>query len=62
MAKIELIPWDPESTEHIDRMIDQRVQCGWAAHLVKDTWTEWQRSGMRSLFWLVSPPSSPHRC
>lgn len=53
MVKVELIPWDPESADHVERMFDQRVQCGWGADKVRDSWTEWQRSGMRSLFWLV---------
>ncbi|KAH7308697.1 hypothetical protein B0I35DRAFT_100012 [Stachybotrys elegans] len=51
--KIDLIPWDPDSSEHIERLIAQREQCGWSAEKVRDPWAQWQREGMRSLFWLV---------
>jgi hypothetical protein len=52
--KINMIPWDPDSPEHIERLIAQRVQCGWSADKVQHPWVQWQREGMRSLFWLVS--------
>lgn len=52
-AKVELIPWDPKSPDHVTRMIDQRIACGWASDLVPQ-WQENQRTGFKCIYWLVS--------
>lgn len=56
MAKpdIVLIPWDPESPEHIARLIEQRVQCGWDAEKVDNSWVMQQKAGRKCIYWIVS--------
>ncbi|KFZ01186.1 hypothetical protein V501_10161 [Pseudogymnoascus sp. VKM F-4519 (FW-2642)] len=56
--KITLIPWDPESQEHIDRLYIQRVACGWKADKI-EKWRICQRNGSMSLHWVVLDPSDP---
>ncbi|CAI4212406.1 unnamed protein product [Parascedosporium putredinis] len=29
--KVDLVPWDPNSDEHVTRLFDQRTACGWRA-------------------------------
>jgi len=50
---IYLIPWDPDSQEHVDRMKLQRVACGWKVEQV-DSWRDTQRKGDIGLHWVVS--------
>lgn len=50
--EIVLIPWDPESPEHRELLLQQRVTCGWYDHYVKG-WEERQRSGKVALQWIV---------
>ena len=49
---VDLIPWDPESEEHVQRMFDQRVACGWKSSFV-EKWKIRQREGMMTLQWVV---------
>lgn len=51
-AGIVLIPWDPESPEHIERLYQQRVACGWYEDLI-ESWRPRQRSGNIALQWIV---------
>lgn len=51
--KITLIPWDPESKEHIDRLYIQRIACGWKADKVQK-WRIRQRDGAMGIHWVVS--------
>lgn len=53
MAGIILIPWDPDSPDHINRMKQQRIACGWKVDDV-DSWAELQRLGKIGLHWIVS--------
>ena len=46
--KIELIPWDPESMEHVERLYNQRVACEWNSNLV-ETWRAKQREGKKTI-------------
>ena len=50
---VYLIPWDPDSQEHVDRMKLQRIACGWKVDQV-DAWRETQRNGQSGLHWVVS--------
>lgn len=50
--EIVLIPWDPESPEHRERLYQQRIACGWYENYVEG-WQERQRSGKVSLQWIV---------
>jgi hypothetical protein len=52
-AKVQLIPWDPESEEHVNRLYDQRVACGWNFAKVK-SWKEKQRKAELGIHWVVS--------
>ncbi|OBT63847.1 hypothetical protein VE03_06588 [Pseudogymnoascus sp. 23342-1-I1] len=56
--KITLIPWDPESQEHVNRLYIQRIACGWKADKV-EKWRIRQRHGGMSLHWVVLDPSEP---
>ncbi|TQN65261.1 hypothetical protein CSHISOI_10207 [Colletotrichum shisoi] len=62
MAKslVTLIPWDPESTDHIARMLDQRVECGWDSDKV-DKWRGLQRSGFKCMYWIAFTSEDPDR-
>lgn len=48
-----LIPWDPNSQDHVDRMKLQRIACGWKVDQV-DSWRSPQREGKNGLHWVVS--------
>jgi len=56
--KIRLIPWDPDSPDHAERMRLQRVACGWKSEMVP-TWAEPQRTGQIGLYWIVLSPNDP---
>lgn len=51
---VALIPWDPESPEHIQRLIDQRIDCGWHAEMPAGPWRKLQAQGTKCIYWLVS--------
>ncbi|KAI0186118.1 hypothetical protein EV127DRAFT_484482 [Xylaria flabelliformis] len=57
-APIYLIPWDPDSQEHVDRMTLQRIACGWKVKDV-DGWRDPQRKGEIGLYWVVLHPNHP---
>ncbi|KAF5020388.1 hypothetical protein F66182_7596 [Fusarium sp. NRRL 66182] len=50
--QIVLVPWDPNSSEHVERLFEQRVQCGWHKWMV-DEWREKQTLGVKSIFWIT---------
>ncbi|PYH98441.1 hypothetical protein BO71DRAFT_344891 [Aspergillus ellipticus CBS 707.79] len=50
---VELIPWDPESPSHVQRMLLQRQECGWDSDKVEPKWRDQQRSGGKCIYWLV---------
>lgn len=54
--KVTLIPWDPESEEHSQRLYDQRIACGWKAEKV-GRWKELQREGVMAIHWVILDPS-----
>ncbi|CAG8958142.1 hypothetical protein HYFRA_00000490 [Hymenoscyphus fraxineus] len=56
-TQIQLIPWDPNSEEHINRLILQRLACGWGAENVRETWCKQQQEGHKSLHWIVLKPT-----
>jgi hypothetical protein len=51
--KVQLIPWDPASPEHIQRLIQQRIACGWDREAVEGRWKAAQESGEFNLQWIV---------
>ncbi|KAF7536951.1 hypothetical protein G7054_g4115 [Neopestalotiopsis clavispora] len=53
---ITMIPWDPDCTEHVERLRLQRIACGWKADQV-DNWRELQKSGKIGMHWIVLTPS-----
>ncbi|GAP88177.1 hypothetical protein SAMD00023353_1500450 [Rosellinia necatrix] len=57
-AAVYLIPWDPDSQEHVDRMKIQRIACGWKVDQV-DGWRDPQRKGQIGLHWVVLHPAHP---
>ena len=50
--KIKLIPWDAESPEHLDRLVLQRIACGWQAECVPE-WKKEQQDGNKMFHWVV---------
>lgn len=52
--KVVLVPWDPDSREHVGRLFAQRVACGWKSELVESKWTALQRTGEMAIVWVVS--------
>ncbi|KAI1816502.1 hypothetical protein GGS20DRAFT_537892 [Poronia punctata] len=58
--KIEIIPWDPASQEHVQRMHEQRVACGWRADEVFQ-WAELARRGEKLFHWIVLSDEIPNR-
>lgn len=56
MDKVELIPWDPTSEAHYERMYDQRIACGWRANEVPD-WKDSQLKGGKAMYWVVRLPT-----
>ncbi|KAJ8068106.1 hypothetical protein OCU04_003678 [Sclerotinia nivalis] len=59
-SKVNLIPWDPDSPSHIERLFNQRVACTWNSEYV-ESWREKQRQGAITLQWIVLPISCPTR-
>ena len=53
--EILLIPWDPTSDEHVQRLKQQRTACGWDDEAVEG-WRAAQEGGTLNLQWLVSSP------
>ena len=51
---VELIPWDFTSPEHLDRMHEQRVACGWAADDIA-SFVEFSQKGDMVYYWAVRP-------
>lgn len=56
VSNIQLIPWDPESGDHVQRLIQQRIACGWNEEMVEPDWREQQRLGHKSIHWVVRSP------
>jgi hypothetical protein len=51
-AKVCLIAWDPDSPAHIERMVQQRVACGWHEDYI-ERWKVLQIEGKMALEWVV---------
>ena len=60
MDKVDLIPWDPTSEAHYQRMYDQRVACGWREEEVSD-WKEAQMKGNKTMYWVVCLTALDHQ-
>ncbi|KAI0553339.1 hypothetical protein F4679DRAFT_530857 [Xylaria curta] len=58
--KIQIIPWDHSSPEHVQRMKDQRVACGWRADEVPE-WVECAERAGRMFYWAVLAEDLPDR-
>ncbi|KAM0188838.1 hypothetical protein ACHAPI_010349 [Fusarium lateritium] len=55
---LSLVPFDPTSEDHVNRLYGQRVQCGWDKQRVEG-WREKQTSGSKSIFWITLRPEDP---
>jgi hypothetical protein len=51
-AEITLIPWDPDSPAHVERLYQQRIACGWNKDAV-ESWRDMQRAGQMAIQWIV---------
>ncbi|KAI0152456.1 hypothetical protein F4776DRAFT_659381 [Hypoxylon sp. NC0597] len=58
--KIELIPFDHSSPEHVQRLYDQRVACGWRADEVP-SWVDAAKKGGRMFYWALFSDTLPDR-
>ncbi|KAJ4247841.1 hypothetical protein NW762_013050 [Fusarium torreyae] len=63
MAKpiVTLIPWDPDSPEHVKRMVEQREVCGWHAPRVPTEWKDGHTTGKKCIYWIIFPQDEPQR-
>jgi hypothetical protein len=52
-SQVSLIPWDPTSPGHVQRLVQQRIACGWDDEAVEG-WVPTQESGKLNLQWIVS--------
>ncbi|RDL42511.1 Uncharacterized protein BP5553_02490 [Venustampulla echinocandica] len=59
-AKVNLIAWDPESPAHAERMVQQRVACGWKQDYIEQ-WRVLQRKGKMALQWVVLSEEDPEK-
>ncbi|CZR69794.1 uncharacterized protein PAC_19694 [Phialocephala subalpina] len=59
-TKVVLVPWDPDSPEHVERMVQQRLACGWNASHVPE-WQKRQRKGRKNLQWVIIDESDPNQ-
>ncbi|KAH8701915.1 hypothetical protein BGW36DRAFT_458730 [Talaromyces proteolyticus] len=57
---VTLIPWDPASAEHVQRLVLQRIACGWNYEGVEG-WRTIQETGEFNLQWVVLDDSDPDR-
>ncbi|KAL6898398.1 hypothetical protein GGI43DRAFT_409061 [Trichoderma evansii] len=48
---VELIPWDPDSDAHTQRLYEQRVACTWDQDLI-DEWKAKVRDGKKFFYWI----------
>ncbi|KAH8589295.1 hypothetical protein B0O99DRAFT_523484, partial [Bisporella sp. PMI_857] len=55
---ITLIPWDPESPSHVERLYQQRIACRWDSNYV-ESWRGLQRQGKKTIQFIVLPLSDP---
>ncbi|KAI9740026.1 MAG: hypothetical protein M1818_004777 [Claussenomyces sp. TS43310] len=51
--QVLLVPWDPASPAHVQRLVQQRIACGWD-HEAVEGWKAGQESGKSNLQWIVS--------
>ncbi|KAG5762582.1 hypothetical protein H9Q72_009310 [Fusarium xylarioides] len=63
MAKptVTLVPWDPNSPEHLTRMVEQRIICGWQASIVPSVWKDGHINGTKCVYWIIFPQDEPQR-
>ncbi|KAI0815814.1 hypothetical protein GGR55DRAFT_686553 [Xylaria sp. FL0064] len=59
-CKIEIIPWDHLNPDHVQRLHDQRVACGWRADEVPE-WVESAKRGGKVFYWAVLAEHVPNR-
>ncbi len=51
-AVATLIPWDPDSDSHAERLYNHRVACGWDQDKI-EVWNVLQREGKMNIQWVV---------
>ena len=56
-SQVLLFPWDPTSPKHVERLVQQRITCGWD-HEAVEGWKAAQESGNLNLQWIVG--TLPH--
>ncbi|KAH8173281.1 hypothetical protein LIA77_07536 [Sarocladium implicatum] len=49
--KVQLVPWDPCDAKQYQRMIDQRIACGWRSEEVPE-WKAKALKGVKLLYWV----------
>ncbi|KAK9482181.1 hypothetical protein V1527DRAFT_35751 [Lipomyces starkeyi] len=59
-SKVILVPWDPNSSEHRQRLYEQRVACGWKEDMI-GKWQGLQREGKMTIQWVVLSDDDPAR-
>ncbi|KAJ5157665.1 Acyl-CoA N-acyltransferase [Penicillium canariense] len=51
-TKVNLVPWDPQSSTHRQCLVKQRDECGWDQDKVENVWKESQISGCKCIYWI----------
>ncbi|KAK6222608.1 hypothetical protein LQW54_000788 [Pestalotiopsis sp. IQ-011] len=57
---IRLVPWDQDSPDHVERLGQQRIACGWKVEKVPD-WKRFQRDGKLAFYWITLAPEHAER-
>ncbi|KAK0391232.1 hypothetical protein NLU13_0733 [Sarocladium strictum] len=59
-SKVELVPWDPTSDQHFERMVEQRIACGWDYNDVPE-WKQKALKGEKLLYWVKLVDDLPNK-
>ncbi|KAI1083397.1 hypothetical protein F5B20DRAFT_403858 [Whalleya microplaca] len=57
---MQFVPWDHLSRDHVERMYEQRVACGWRAEEVP-SWVESAKKGGKIFYWVVFSDAFPDK-
>ncbi|KAF8865411.1 hypothetical protein BDZ45DRAFT_668825 [Acephala macrosclerotiorum] len=58
--QVTLIPWDTASPEHVQRLVQQRIACGWDQEHV-ESWKARHETGNLNLQWIVLSDTDPEK-
>ncbi|KAI1385247.1 uncharacterized protein F4822DRAFT_338635 [Hypoxylon trugodes] len=59
-AKVELVPWDHTSDAHRERLVQQRIGCGWMEDAI-EAWRDMTVKGTKTMYWILLADDYPDR-